>query len=99
MPILQCQGYPEDAHRRSEKSQSAMITAEIVIEGDKKFLKACIAALEPEAGFKTERASYTIKLDSKLKISVEAQDATAFRAVTTTLTGLISIVERGWKHD
>ena len=76
-----------------------MIKGEIVIEGDKEFLKACYSALEPETEFKTERAAYEMKLDTKLKIIVNAEDATAFRAVMTTLTGLLSVIERAWNHD
>lgn len=75
-----------------------MLTSEIVIEGDKAFLKACYEALEPETEYKTERAEYSLKLDKSLKIKIKAEDATAFRAVTTTLTGLLSIVEQAWKH-
>lgn len=33
-----------------------------------------------------------------LIIKIEAQDATAFRAVMTTITGLLSIVEKAWKQ-
>ncbi len=33
-----------------------------------------------------------------LKIKIKAQDATAFRAVATTITGLLSIVEKAWKQ-
>ena len=75
-----------------------MISADIIVEGDKDFLTACLDALKPETKFETKRASYSMKLDSKLKIKVEARDATAFRAVTTTLTGLLSIVEKGWNN-
>ncbi|MCX6775116.1 MAG: KEOPS complex subunit Pcc1 [DPANN group archaeon] len=98
MPVLQCKNYSEDAHRRTKKSQGTMISAEIIVKGDKEFLKACLDALEPETKFETKRAGYSMKLDSNLKIKVEAQDATAFRAVTTTLTGLLSIIEKGWKN-
>jgi len=73
-----------------------MFTSEIEIKGDKAFLKACFEALEPETKFKTNRANYTMKLDKTLKITIEAQDATAFRAVTTTLTGLLSVIEKAW---
>ena len=75
-----------------------MITAEIVVEGNKDFLKACTQALEPETEYKTERAHYEMKLGKSLKITIKAEDATAFRSVATTLTGLLSIVEQGWKH-
>ena len=75
-----------------------MLSAEIVVEGDKEFLKACYEALEPETEYKTDRAHYTMKIDSKLKITIKAEDATAFRAVMTTLTGLLAIVEKAWSH-
>jgi tRNA threonylcarbamoyladenosine modification (KEOPS) complex Pcc1 subunit len=73
-----------------------MFTSEIEIKGEKAFLKACYEALEPETEFKTDRAHYSMKLGKTLKVKIEAQDATAFRAVTTTLTGLLSIVEKAW---
>jgi len=75
-----------------------MITSEIVVSGDKEFLKACHDALEPETEYKTERASYDVELGKDLRITIKAEDATAFRAVTTTLTGLLSVVEQAWKH-
>lgn len=75
-----------------------MFIAEIEIKGDKAFLKACYEALEPETEFKTERAHYEMKLGKILKIKIKAQDATAFRAVMTTITGLLSIVEKAWKQ-
>jgi tRNA threonylcarbamoyladenosine modification (KEOPS) complex Pcc1 subunit len=75
-----------------------MLTAEIVVKGEKAFLKACHEALKPEEEFKTERAGYDMHLGNDLKINVKAEDATAFRAVTTTLTGLLSVIEKGWKH-
>jgi tRNA threonylcarbamoyladenosine modification (KEOPS) complex Pcc1 subunit len=74
-----------------------MFASEIEVKGDKAFLKACYEALEPETEFKTERAHYTLKLGKTLKIKIEATDATAFRAVMTTITGLLSIVEKAWK--
>lgn len=74
-----------------------MFTSEVEVKGDKAFLKACFEALEPETEFKTDRAHYTMKLGKTLMIKIEAQDATAFRAVTTTITGLLSIVEKAWK--
>jgi tRNA threonylcarbamoyladenosine modification (KEOPS) complex Pcc1 subunit len=75
-----------------------MFTSEIEVKGDKAFLKACYEALEPETEFKTERAHYTINLGKTLKIKIDARDATAFRAVATTITGLLSIVEKAWKQ-
>ena len=76
-----------------------MITSDIIVKGDKEFLEACKQALEPEEEFKTDRAKYEIKLGkNNLKIKVRAEDATAFRAVTTTITGLLSVIEKGWTH-
>ena len=75
-----------------------MFTSDIEVKGDKAFLKACYEALEPETEFETERAHYTMKLGKTLRIKIEAKDATAFRAVTTTITGLLSIVEKAWKQ-
>lgn len=75
-----------------------MFTSEIEVKGDQAFLKACYEALEPETEFKTDRAHYTMKLGKILKIRIEAQDATAFRAVATTVTGLLSVVEKAWKQ-
>jgi len=74
-----------------------MFTSDIEVKGDKAFLKACYEALEPETEFKTERAHYSMKLGKMLIIKIEAKDATAFRAVMTTITGLLSIVEKAWK--
>lgn len=74
-----------------------MLNSEIEITGDKAFLEACFKSLEPETEFKTKRANYKMKLGKTLKITIEAQDATAFRAVMTTITGLLSIVEKAWR--
>jgi tRNA threonylcarbamoyladenosine modification (KEOPS) complex Pcc1 subunit len=75
-----------------------MFTSEIEVRGDKAFLKACYEALEPETEFKTERAYYEMTLKKTLLIMIEAKDATAFRAVVTTVTGLLSVVEKAWKQ-
>ena len=75
-----------------------MFTSEIEVEGDKAFLKACYEALEPETEFKTDRAHYSMSLSKTLRIKIEAQDATAFRAVVTTVTGLLSVIEKAWKQ-
>jgi tRNA threonylcarbamoyladenosine modification (KEOPS) complex Pcc1 subunit len=74
-----------------------MYTAKFTVKGDKNLLKAYFDALKPEEGFKSERGSYKIELKDSLNIDVEAQDATAFRAVTTSLVGLMSVVEKTWK--
>ena len=75
-----------------------MFGSEIEITGTKEELQAYFNALEPESEFRTERAGYKLKLsDKKLTITIEAEDATAFRAVTTSLLGLISIVDKSLK--
>jgi tRNA threonylcarbamoyladenosine modification (KEOPS) complex Pcc1 subunit len=75
-----------------------MIASEIIVEGNKDFLDACLQALKPEEEFKTARAGYSLSLGKALKIKIAAEDATAFRAVMTTITGLLSVIEKGWKH-
>ncbi len=75
-----------------------MFSSKIEIKGTKEELEAYFNALAPEESFKSERASYTLKLGkNKLEIEIRAEDATAFRAVTNTIVGLISIVERSIK--
>ena len=76
-----------------------MYAAEIRISGEKAFLKACAASLEPEAQFSTYRASYQIKLNSDLKIKIEAKDAIAFRATVNSLSGLLATAEQAWKAE
>jgi len=74
-----------------------MFKSTIEIKAEKNILKAYYDALIPEAE-KTERSEY--KLDLKkdsLVIKVKAKDATAFRALMTSLTGLISIVDKSIK--
>ncbi len=72
-----------------------MFFALIRIKGTKEELDAYFNALEPESNFKTERAGYKlIKAKGKLQIEISAEDATAFRAVTNTIVGLISIVAK-----
>ena len=75
-----------------------MYTAKFTVKGDKKLLKAYFDALKPEEEFKSERGSYKVELKDSLSIDVEAQDATAFRAVITSLVGLMSVVEKTWKR-
>jgi len=61
-------------------------------------LNAYYNALLPEKDFKSERATYDLKKQKgKLIITIEAKDATSFRAVTNTITGLIAIVEKSIK--
>lgn len=75
-----------------------MFSSKIVIEGSDIEIDAYFDALEPEEGFKTERSNYKLKKEkNKLMIEITAEDATAFRAVTNTLLGLISIVEKNLK--
>lgn len=76
-----------------------MFKSKIEIEGNKEMLQAYKAALEPEQSFKSERAGYDLKLEKdKLIITVSAQDATAFRSIVTSLSGLISVVEKTWRQ-
>lgn len=72
-----------------------MFTSKIEIKG--KNIKAYYDALAPEAG-EAGRAGYKLKLGKdKLTIEITAKDAIAFRAIITSLTGLLSIVERSLK--
>jgi tRNA threonylcarbamoyladenosine modification (KEOPS) complex Pcc1 subunit len=74
-----------------------MITSEIKITGKKNLLDACVASLEPEQEFKNERASYELtRLNKQLIITIQAQDLNAFRAVTNSVTSLLSIVNQNW---
>lgn len=74
-----------------------MFKSKLEIEGDKLLLDAYFDALSPEQSFATERSSFTIKKErNKIVIDIEAKDATAFRAVSNSLTGLMSIVEKTW---
>lgn len=76
-----------------------MITAEIKINGSKELLDACFAALEPEQEFKSKRAKYDLKKQGKkLIIKIEAEDLTALRAVTNSVTGLLTIVDQNWRY-
>ncbi len=72
-----------------------MFTATIEIKGTKEILEAYCSALEPEQNFETERANYKLKkAKGKLIIEVSAKDATAFRAVSSSISGLLAIVDR-----
>jgi len=74
-----------------------MFESKIEIKGDKLLLVAYYNALSPEQDFATERASYTVeKRKGKIIIKIKAKDSTAFRSVSNSLTGLISIVEKTW---
>ena len=75
-----------------------MFSSKIQIEGSENEIESYFNALHPEEDFKSERAGYKLKKDkNKLTIEITAKDATAFRAVTNTIAGLISIVEKGLK--
>ena len=74
-----------------------MISSEIEIKGDAALLEACASALEPEQEFKTERAKYELKTGKTLKIKLQASDLVAFRAVTTSITSLLGIVDQNWR--
>jgi tRNA threonylcarbamoyladenosine modification (KEOPS) complex Pcc1 subunit len=75
-----------------------MFQSKIEIKGKKELLEAYKVALEPEQNFETQRAGYKLKPSKdKLTINITAKDATSFRAVNSTLTGLMSIVWRVWK--
>ncbi len=76
-----------------------MFNTKIEISSDPELLDAIKQALEPEIDFKTARATYDLKLKkNQLIINVKAEDATAFRAVTSSLTSLISLIEKAWKE-
>ena len=75
-----------------------MFQSKIEIKCKKELLGAYKAALEPEQNFETKRAGYKLKPSKgKLTINIRADDATSFRAVNNTLTGLMSIVWKVWK--
>jgi len=71
-----------------------MFSSTIELKGTKEDLSAYFAALEPEESESGGRASYKLKLGKTLVIEIKAEDATAFRAVTNTIVGLISVVEK-----
>ena len=73
-----------------------MIESTIEIKGNKKLLNLFYEALLPEENFKTGRANYTLKKGNNLKIKIVANDAVAFRAVVTNLSGLMAIVQKTW---
>jgi len=73
-------------------------SSKIEISGPKKLLDAYKEAVLPEKEFKTDRASYDLEIkDEKLIITINAKDAVAFRAVVTSLAGLLSVVHSSWK--
>ncbi len=73
----------------------ATFKAEILIKGDKEVF---FNSLSPEADESTSRARYSLKkVKGGLMLVVEAEDATAFRAIMTTLTGLMSVIESSIK--
>lgn len=70
-------------------------SSKIEIKGLNDMLKAYYNALQPEADVIVRRGNYSLKLQKdKLIITVNADDATALRAVMSSLLGLISIVEK-----
>ena len=76
----------------------ANFSSDIEIKGSKRILEAYYNALKPEADEKVGRGDYSLKLQKdKLIITITADDASAFRAVLTSLLGLISIVEKSAK--
>lgn len=69
------------------------ISARVKIPGTSRVLGAYYHALEPEQNFKTERGSYSLRLNkSFLEVEVQAQDVVALRAVLSTIMGILSIV-------
>lgn len=69
--------------------------AQITLDGPEQLLQAYYNALEPEQDFKTDRAGYSLKkIKDHLNIAIEAKDITALRAVTNTITGILSIVDK-----
>jgi len=77
---------------------SARFTSIIEIKDKKSIIKAYQDALAPEAESGLGRASYKLKINKdKLIIEITAEDATAFRAVMTSLTGLMSLVDKALK--
>ena len=73
-------------------------SAKIEISDPKKLLDAYMGAITPEKGFKTDRANYDIEIkNDKLIITITAKDAIAFRAVMTSITGLLAVVHSSWK--
>lgn len=72
-----------------------MFFSKLQIEGTENEIESYYKALHPEEKSESERASYKLKKEkNKLTIEITAEDATAFRAVTNTLLGLISVVEK-----
>ena len=72
-----------------------MFSSTIEIRGGKEIIDTYFSALQPEQEFETERANYNLKkAKGKLVISISAKDATAFRAVSSSISGLLAIVDR-----
>lgn len=68
-------------------------SAELIVKGKKEILQIYYDALAPEAGEQMARASYKLDLKKdKLVIKITATDATAFRAITNTIVGLMAVV-------
>ena len=76
-----------------------MFLSKIEIKDKKNIIKAYYDALAPEAESGLGRASYKLKINKdKLTIDITAEDVTAFRAIMTSLTGLMSIVDASLKR-
>ena len=76
-----------------------MFLSKIEIKDKKNIIKAYYDALVPEAESGLGRASYKLKINKdKLTIDITAEDVTAFRAIMTSLTGLMSIVDASLKR-
>lgn len=74
-----------------------MFKTRMEVSGNKLLLDAYFDALTPEREFSSERSSYSIKRErNKIVIDLNAKDSTAYRAISNTLTGLMSIVEKTW---
>jgi len=72
-----------------------MLTGKLTISGSKKELETYFNALKPEATEQTTRASYKITHRfGKLVITISAKDFTAFRAVTTSILNVMTIVDK-----
>jgi tRNA threonylcarbamoyladenosine modification (KEOPS) complex Pcc1 subunit len=75
-----------------------MFSSKIQLECPENEIESYYNALHPEEKSESERASYKLKKEkNKLTIEIKAEDATAFRAVTNTLLGLISVIEKTLK--
>ncbi len=75
-----------------------MFKAKIKINEDSELINAIQQILKTEKEFKTSRAKYSLrKLNQTLTITITSKDATAFRAVMSSITTQISMIEKTWK--